>query len=196
MTLEKEILVIINKGEFERTLSSLTQKLGKPKKKKRLGIDCSDYSRQDIDNRIRITDGQVELMQKVGGWNDEKRQELRLEVEDSPEMAVMAYKIIRNLLTGDKVETCLIQNENYIFETKDFEIKLTRQIGKKEVYNYEVEVKDHGLSPREVARKMGLPDKKPVVHTPEFWSRWNGEVNLRIDDLSDDELLGIIRKFF
>jgi len=196
MTLEKEILVMIDKEEFEQALVDLTKKLGKPKKKRRLGIDCSDYCRQDIDNRIRITDGQVEIMQKVGDWNDEKRQELRLEVEDSPEMALIAYKIIRNLLTGDKVETCLIQNENYIFKTEEFEIKLTYQTGKKEMYNYEVEVKDHDLDPREVARKIGLPNKESVVHTPEFWSKWNDEVNLRVNDLSNEEFLRIIRKFF
>ena len=196
MTLEKEILVMIDKEEFEQTLIDLTKKFGKAKKRKRLGIDCSDYSRQDIDNRIRITDGQAEIMQKVGGWNDEKRQEIRLEIEDSPEMALWAYKIIRNLLSGNRVETCLVQNENYIFETSGFEIKLTRQTGKKTVYNYEVEVKDHDLDPREVARKLGLPNKKPVVHTPEFWFKWNKEVNLRAGDLSDGELLRIIRKYF
>jgi len=196
MTLEKEILVMIDKEEFEQVLVDLTKKLGKPRKRKRLGIDCSDYGRQDIDNRIRITDGQVELMQKVGGWNDEKRQELRLEVEDSPEMALRAFKIIQNLLIGDRVETCLIQHENYIFETKDFEIKLTRQTGKKTAYNYEVEVKDHDLDPKKVSKELGLPDKVPVGHTPAFWTKWNDGVNLRANDLSDEELLGIIRKFF
>ncbi len=196
MTLEKEILVMITKDEFEAALGRLKEKTGKAKRRRRLGIDCSDYGRQDISSRIRITDGQVEVMQKIGGWNDETRQELRLEIEDSPEMALNAFKMIRNLLTGDKIETCLIQNESYIFETKEYEVKLTYQTGKKEVYNYEVEVLDHNLDPREVVKKLGLPDKEPVVHTPEFWTKWNEEVNLRADDLSDEELLAIIRKYF
>jgi len=193
-TTETEILSIISEDDFKKLLGKLRKKHGMPKETIRLAIQCTDYTYQDIDTRIRITDGKAEIVQKVGGWDAKSRVELVTPLAPSVDVVLNAYQTIRNLLKGNEIETSIIQLKSFIFEYSDFEIKLTHQFGKKDVYNYEVEVFNGKLTPLEIASKFEMPINTPE-NTPEFWKRWNKTVNLSADRLSDTELRSTIANY-
>ncbi|MFZ5365748.1 MAG: hypothetical protein ACOZBZ_00460 [Patescibacteria group bacterium] len=195
MDTEKELLSIISKEDFNILLEKFKRKFGKPKKTKRLAIQCTDYDYQDIDTRVRVTNGVAEIIQKVGKWNATSRIEIRTPLPPSSDAVFNAYKTLRNLLKRHKIETSIIQLENWVFERANFEIKLTHQFGKKDVYNYEIEVLSDELSPLDIASKFNMPIDSPLT-TPEFWKQWNESVNLYADQLSDDELKNIISNYF
>lgn len=199
MAEEKELLTILSKIEYEKVLVRLTEEFGDPKIVKRLSLQCTDYSRVDIDTRIRITNGEAELMQKVGDWKNitkgKARTEISVVLPSDVNTIARLYKIIRNLVNGASVENIIMQFENLVWKTKDFEFKLTHQFGKGDGYNCEVEVFDHSLSPKEMVLKYSVPIHLPT-QTQDFWRKWNERVNLDANKLSDKELLDIISKYF
>lgn len=133
-------------------------------------------------------------MQKKGGWKDDVREEISTPLKSEVTVILSAYKTIRNVLNGDNIETPIIQTDSYLFANDDYEIKMTCQSGKVDVYNYEIEVFDHELDPMNVASELGLPVDSPV-NTPEFWKDWNSKVNLKADDLDYEQLTAIIKKY-
>ena len=191
---EKEIWSILSKNDYEKFLEVLKSTGLVPKQTKRLAIQATDYYRKDLDTRIRITNGIPEIMQKKGGWNDDIRNEIAIPLAPDSHIVLSAYKMIRNLLTGENIETAIIQTENTIFNNKEYEIKLTHQTGKVDVYNYEVEVYNHDLDPMEIITKFEMPVNSPNK-TPEFWKEWNSKVNLSADLLTDEQLLEIIKSY-
>jgi len=191
---EKEIWSIISKSNYHKILKLLKGKFRTEKYTKRLSMQATDYNRQDLDTRIRITNGKVEIMQKKGEWKGDTRVEISVPLNCSHDDIFYAYKIIRNLLTGSNVETSIIQTENHIFENADYEIKLTHQFGKTDVYNYEIEVFNHAIDPKEIVKEFNIPINSPE-NTPEFWKEWSQKVNLQADLLSDKELLELIKRY-
>jgi len=194
MTEEKELLTILSKKEYKRLLNYLSKKLGKPKIVKRLSLQCTDYRWDDLDTRIRITNGKAEIIQKVGDWKNYLRNEISIELPPDPKVIFNIYQIFRNMMRGQKVLTPIMQYENRLFLTKDFEIKLSRQFGKKEVYNCEIEVTDSRVDLEDLVKKYNIPIKPPG-QTQDFWEKWNKTVNLSADELSEKELFEIIRKY-
>lgn len=193
MAEEKEILTILSKEEYEKLLARLIKELGKPKLVKRLSLQCTDYNWVDIDTRIRITDGKAEIMQKVGDYRKRIRNEMKIPLVSDAQTIFDMYTIFRNVIEGE-IQVPIMQYENRLFITKDFEIKLTYQFGKEDAYNCEVEILDSDLNPEAVARSFDIP-----IHLPEdtvdFWKKWNERVNLDANKLSEEELLKLIGSY-
>jgi len=191
---EKEILTILSRDEYTRVLAWLKGNLSRPKRIRRLAVQCTDTSYDDLDTRIRITDGKVQLMQKIGKWKSKTREEIEINLPGNPEMILKIFKILRNAMKGDKVRTSIIQTDSLVFKSKDFEIKLTHQFGKSNKYNAEIEVFDPKIEPEEIAEKYDIPIHLPE-HTAEFWDSWSKAVNYYADELSEEKLLAIIKRY-
>jgi len=194
MTEEKELLTILSKKEYEEVFARLRKEFGKPEVVKRLSLQSTDYRWADVDTRIRITNSKAEIIQKVGDWKKQNRQEITIPLPSDPKILFDMYKIFMNAMRDEKVLTPIMQYENKLFKTKDFEIKLTYQFGKKDAYNCEIEVFDHALEPDDLAKKHNIPIHLPE-QTQDFWKNWNETVNLSATELSDEELLNIISKY-
>jgi len=198
MTEEKELLTILSEDEYKQVLERLQEKFGKPKTQKRLSLQSDDYGQTDIDTRIRITNGKAELMQKVGDWKNitkgKSRTEISIPLPSDADVITGLYRIIRNLMKGPKIENIVMQFESFIWETKDIEIKLTHQFGKGDAYNCEFEVFDNTQKPEDLMNKYYIPINLPT-QTEDFWRKWNMKVNLNANELSDEELLEIIKKY-
>jgi hypothetical protein len=147
-----------------------------------------------VDTRIRITNGKAEVIQKVGDWKKQNRQEITIPLPADPKIIFDMYKVFMNAMRDEKVLTPIMQYENRLFKGKDFEIKLTYQFGKQDAYNCEIEVFDLTLEPEDLANKYHIPIHLPA-QTQDFWKKWNETVNLSATELSDEELLGIISKY-
>ncbi len=98
------------------------------------------------------------------------------------------------MLESDNVQQRLCKWKVIFFNTDQFELKFTHQFGKKDVYNFEIEVGDLVLDPRDITTQLGLELDLPE-DTPEFWKNWNDTVNLSADQLSDEELVDLIRSY-
>ena len=194
MTEEKELLTILSKEEFENVLAHLEKEFGKPEIVKRLSLQSTDYRWADVDTRIRITNGKAEIIQKVGDWKKQNRQEITIPLPSEPKVIFDMYKIFMNAMRDENVLTPIMQYENRLFKTKDFEIKLTHQFGKKDAYNCEIEVFDLDLEPDDLAKKYAIPIHLPT-QTQDFWKKWNETVNLSATQISDEELLKIISEY-
>lgn len=195
MAEEKELLTILSKEEYEKVLARLEKEFGKPEIVKRLALQCTDYRWSDVDTRIRITNGKAEITQKVGEWKNYLRDEITVDLPSDPKVIFEMYKIFRNMMRDEEVLTPIMQYENRLFRTDDFEIKLTYQFGKKDAYNCEIEVVNSKLDPEEIGRKFDI-SIHPPDQTQDFWKKWNETVNLDANKLSDKELLGIIGSYF
>ncbi|MFC1790227.1 hypothetical protein ACFLZP_01945 [Patescibacteria group bacterium] len=195
---EKELLTILSRKEYSQVEKFLKAELGKPKIQKRLSLQSDNYAQVNIDTRIRITNGKVELIQKVGDWKNitkgKPRKEISVPLLSDAKIIFALYEIIRNLIRGPKVENIVMQYKSCLWKNKSFEIKLTYQFGKSDAYNCEVEVFDHSLNPEDLAREYKIPIHLPT-QTPNFWRKWNKKINLFSDELSDKELLKIIKGY-
>jgi len=194
MAEEKEILTIINKEEYEVLCKRLKKAFASSRNTKRLAIQCTDASSDDLDTRIRISNKKVTLIQKVGKWKSKIREELEIDLPKEKDDILRIFKILRNMLKGDKVRTSVIQTESLTFENEDFEIKLTHQFGKTDKFNAEIEVFNTKIEPEEIAEKFDIPVRLPE-HTAEFWDNWNKEVNFSADELSKEDLGKLIEEY-
>lgn len=194
MAEEKEILTIINKEEYEALRERMEKAFASSKNTKRLAIQCTDTANDELDTRIRISNKKVTLIQKVGKWKSKTREEIEIDLPKEAGEILHMYKILRNMLKGDKVRTSVIQTDSLTFKNEDFEIKLTHQFGKTDKYNAEIEVFDIKIEPEEIAEKFNIPIRLPE-HTAEFWDNWSKEVNFSADELSEEDLKKLIEEY-
>ena len=66
--IEQESWGVLTKQKFEHSLVLFTKQFGRPISSKRLSFSFWDHNRNNIDTRIRITDGHAEIIQKIGKW--------------------------------------------------------------------------------------------------------------------------------
>lgn len=193
--LEKEIWGQLTEAQFHQKLTELGASLGQPKTVRRLALQITDYNRKDLDTRIRIDQNRVRLMQKMGDWNASVREELELDlsISTADEVCVL-WKLLENLLIGDNVKKTLMQLENQVFDTDDFEIKLTHQSGVRDAYSFEIEAKDINSDPITIGKLYGLePDLS--VKDDKYWQEFNEKTNLDINVLSEQDLKNIIGQY-
>jgi len=81
---EVEIWGIIPAKLFPTIKARITKLLGKPVLKRRLSIEISDWNNKHLDTRIRITDGCCELVQKVGAWDNNQKEEIAIPLASNP----------------------------------------------------------------------------------------------------------------
>jgi hypothetical protein len=193
---EEESWGVLTKEQFESFLDKFTKKYDKPIHSRRLSFSFWDHARNEIDTRIRITDGKAEVMQKVGGIGDQKvrvRTETRTALLANTEDLFNTYKIFRVLIPDN--DSCFIyQHDNYIFKQPDFEIKLTHQLGKVDKYNFEVEVDTSKINMNQLLKELGLSEMVTLTNS-EFWDKWNEELNLKDTDLEEEKIREIITQY-
>jgi hypothetical protein len=198
MSEEKELLTILSREEHEDVLIRLKKEFGEPKTQKRLSLQSDDYDQEDIDTRIKITNGEVELVQKVGDWKNitkgKSRTENSISLKKDAKFILVLNKILRNLVKGTNTQNIIMQYENLIWKKADFEIKLTHQFGNGNAYNCEVEVFNNSVKPKDLMKKLDIPIHLPAM-SQDFWREWNKKVNLSADGLSNKELLEVIKKY-
>lgn len=194
--LEREAWGQLSKEQFEEFLMLFGKRFGKPKMHRRLSISFWNHEMNEIDTRIRITDGKAEIMQKVGSWEGATRwdrEERQVKLFSDAEQIFSAYKILRHFLPSH--EPCqIIQFDNYVFKIDDFEIKLSHQTGKTDKYNFEVETLNDESNLDVILKDLGLIDLVTVTDV-EFWNNWNDELNLNDKDLSEEQILELIKEY-
>ena len=194
--IEEEIWGILTKEQFGYFLSEFTRRFGNPVKSRRLSFSFWDHTRNQIDIRIRITNGNPEIMLKVGTWEDTDawvRSEQRINLQADSDEVFTAYQILRTLIPGE--DDCYIyQSTSYIFKTLDFEIKLTHQSGKSDKYPFEVEKVTPAVDLNKILIDLNLSDKVTVTDT-EFWDKWNQELNLKDKELNKEQIIDLIKKY-
>lgn len=193
---EQEVLGEIDKELFNELKTKFTKEYGSPKEKKRLAISFWDpVISQNLDTRIRITNGSPEVMQKSGEWENREildQREIALPLPKNVEDVYNAYLLF---LSYSKKEfpPRIIQHRSQIFDTPDFEIKLAVQFGASDKYIFEIE-KTGKADLLEFTESLGLI--KYILKTDAaFWLKWNKKVNLSTKDLSEKEIKGIINKY-
>ena len=87
-----------------------------------------------------------------------------------------------------------MQHVNYIFSTHEYEIKLSKQIGKNYKYPFEIEAIRPDVDLMDVAKAYNLkPDLSDKGE--EFWNKWNDEVNLDLQEMQESEIKNIIKEY-
>lgn len=191
---ETEIWGELTAQQFQIKLTEFSDKFGKPLLSKRLALQADHFKRHDLDTRIRITDGQTELVQKVGSWEATTRSEIHVKLDLDANGILNLYQLLINQLPLKHRQTNLIQYSNYIFNTSDYEIKLGEQSGKQTVYHYELEAKTSAANLENKRLELGLPESLRQSDEA-FWTAWNQRVNLNYDDLSKQQLIELIQKY-
>lgn len=194
--MEEEVWGVLTKDEFGKFLGEFTRRFGKPVYSKRLTFSFWDHRRNNIDTRIRVTNGKAEIMQKVGKWEGSQirsRSEQSVKLDSDLEVVFGAYKVLRVLIPGE--DQCYIyQTEDYIFRKNNFEIKITHQTGKTDKYLFEVEAIAKKVDLKKVVRDLELTDLVRVTDE-EFWNKWNEELNLKDNDINEDKLKNLINEY-
>ena len=194
--MEEESWGVLTKLKFNQLLDQFTKRFSKPIRSKRLAISFWDHNRNEVDTRIRITDGNAEIMQKIGDIGESKhrmRSEQKVNLPPDSEEIFNTYKILRVLIPGDN--SCYIyQYDNFVFEQPDFEIKLTQQSAKTDKYNFEVEVYGKKSKLNMILTNLGLSNMVTTTDA-KFWDKWNDELNLKDTDLKDEQIKWLISTY-
>lgn len=196
--LEKEMRGFITADTFESTIDRFTESLGQPKYSKRLSLALADYDNLTLETKIRITNGEAEVVQKVGDFTAIDREEITIKLNSfESERLVDLYKTYRNFLkdVGNAMLT-LIQHENYVFADDRFEVKLFRQFGKNEFFAFEVEALSE-MSDSEL-EEFCVQNNLVVDHNyNDFDSiqKRNSKVNIDLHALPEKDLEVIINEY-
>ena len=123
------------------------------------------------------------------------KNEVELALPEDLDYFVELFEIIKNLLIYSETGFMrLLQFENALFKTKNYEVKLTHQYGKTDIYSFEVEVNKEEFDPVAISKKLGLePDLS--VKTNEFWMNYSDRVNFNIKDWTIDQLKGELSRY-
>lgn len=194
--IEEESWGILTKKQFDQFLDQFTKKFGVPIHSKRLSFSFWDHNRNEIDTRIRITNGKAEIMQKIGDVGEGQkrvRSERKIDLKSDLNEIFNSYQIFRVLIPGN--DSCYIyQHDNYIFKQPTFEIKITHQSGKTEKYNFEVEAIGNNIDLSLILKDLKLFDLITTTDV-EFWNKWNEELNLKDHDLDEKQIQVLINKY-
>ena len=98
MAEEKEILTIINKEEYEALHEKLGKVFSSSKRTRRLAIQCTDTTNDELDTRIRISNKKVTLIQKAGKWKSKVREEIEIDLPNDADVVLNVFKMLRNML--------------------------------------------------------------------------------------------------
>ncbi len=193
--LEKEVWSEITKDLYEEKLKEFTNSLGKPRFQNRVAIRMGHSDNIALNTRMKIDDGKPFILQKTGGLNNMNKNEVELALPEDLDYFVELFEIIKNLLIYSETGFMrLLQFENALFKTKNYEVKLTHQYGKTDIYSFEVEVNKEEFDPVAISKKLGLePDLS--VKTNEFWMNYSDRVNFNIKDWTIDQLKGELSRY-
>lgn len=188
MSKEIELWGDLREEQFKKFLKLLKKTFGKPIIRKRLAIKMVSDTKHKVDTRIKITDGKPEAVQKLGDWDSPTREEITIQLSNNLDALMNIYTVIKNLLPEESRILNIIQVEEYIFDTKQIEIKLAHQIGNKDGYFVELESKSNNAELEEFAKKYEIETKKGKERRAVL-DRWNKEINMNGNEMSDKDIL-------
>ena len=193
--IEKELWGTMPFDKYTKKVELFTKEFGEPRKSKRLALRFGPNERMYINTRIRITDGDAKLMQKVHERDESTADENELDIPNNSDYIINLFKTYKVLLQDfENTHFRLIRFENLIFDTKDYEIKLTHQFGNDEIYSFEVEAKTEDADIKGFCEKYDLvPD--PNASSDEFWVEYNKRVNVDVANWSDEQLREVIEEY-
>jgi hypothetical protein len=193
--IEKELWGTMPFDKYNTKVELFTKEFGEPRKSKRLALRFGPNERMYINTRIRITDGDAKLMQKVHERDESTADENELDIPNNSDYIINLFKTYKVLLQDfENTHFRLIRFENLIFDTKDYEIKLTHQFGNDEIYSFEVEAKTEDADIKGFCEKYDLiPD--PNANSDEFWVEYNKRVNVDVANWSNDQLREVIEEY-
>ena len=194
--LETEVLSGIPKAEFDAKIVEFTAKYGQPKVQKRLGIILASYS-TEIDTRLKITNGQAHLVQKIGDGKQQviARQEINLDLSLPATDLLKLVRMIQNLGAAIPGFTSVLQQyDSRIFDLPSCEVKFYHQFGENSYYGFELELTQEGVDIHQELESLGL--KLDGVNKDEdYWHDYDQKYNLDAVKLSDTELLHLLDKY-
>ncbi len=104
------------------------------------------------------------------------------------------FNILNNIISDKLSYKNIIQLENYIFNKEDYEIKLTHQFGKEDIYNFEVEVFNHNLDILKICNDNNLVSDLEKKDN-NYWKEYNKKVNLDMKNLDILKIKTIIESY-
>ena len=161
--LEKELRGEIDSDTFTQKCAEFTKKYGQPDHYRRLSLLAIDLD-TPVDSRVRITNGQCEIMQKcrVGKSRDmSEKIEISIPIAADPTTVFNAYQILINQLSTyqpERLLTITAETENHIWEVSDCEVKMSHLYGNGNFYNFEIEARAPESDIVAVAENLDLVD--------------------------------------
>lgn len=201
MPLESEIIGEFNRELFEAKREEFTTKFGAPTVKKRLGLMVFDRNNPDVDTRVRITNGQAEVMQKVKKSEDGSghfvKDEISYAIPSTVDAVYNAFLTYTNLLQAkyhQQLIRLLVQTENYVWQLPDYELKISHQFGQNDYYTFEIEALTADCDLARVQETLGLTTTANFASTERKLFR-QSSVDLDADKLSETEIKTIISDY-
>lgn len=197
--IETEISAEITQDSFTKYFDKFSKEFGQPQKVKRIAFMVIERGKK-LDNRLKITNGKVELVQKYTISVDESgkriKEEITIELNKDLDTVNQTIKLMENFYKANDTKPfrCIVQHENYLWLTKGVEIKLSKQFGKNNYYVYEVEAMQDNINVNEVEQELGLnPDAD--LNSQERRNYRAEQVDLNMDELTQKEVEELIIKY-
>lgn len=202
---EIEVWSEMSKEIFDIKLHEFTERFGEPQKKKRMAFRFGFNDFYKINTRIRMTNGYPEIMQKTGDVPDAMmRTEIDYPLEKDAQKILDVTNFFKKILMCrfEEIHFFLLQFDNYVWRTQDFEVKISYQLGNEAIYHFEVEMMaNKGQSAEEnehrlqtVCDDLGL-EADFSVRDNDFWEAYNKRANIDVRDWSDEQLLEVINSY-
>jgi hypothetical protein len=195
---EVELLSSISPELFEQKVAQFRTKYGEPSVQKRLGIIIGGHSYSKmIDTRIKITNGQAHIVQKIGRAKNGRRsaEEIDIRLDMNAEELLSFIRLMQGFGKVNPGFISLIQQyDNLLFDTPDAEVKFYKQSNLiNTCYGFEVELTDHKRDLDEVCTELGL-EQDNIVRDKAFWLKYDYDYNIDGLTISDEDLLLLIEK--
>lgn len=196
---ESEITADISKETFNLYLSRFTNQLGEPVLKRRISFMVLERGKA-LDNRVKITNGQARVVQKLRTPPTElgKRvnEENEFDIPNNLESVKNAIDLFVNFYEIYNIEALklVVQHENYLWINSDYELKISRQFGKQDLYVYEIESISDKKTPEEIQEDLQM-NVDYDSFSPERQLLRRENVDIKFEELSENEFDGLINKY-
>ena len=195
MTIEREIWSEMDFRTYNAKKEEFTQNFGKPKVVKRLAFRFGPDNAHYINTRIRITNGDAKIMQKVHNVDRNSATERELDIPNDRDYIVSLFNTYRTILLQFEQTHCyLLRFESITFEHEDVEIKLTHQFGNENVYSFEVEALADDVDISKKCEELGLIPRDNKLDD-DFWKAYNKRVNVDVMLWEDEKLDEILKQY-
>jgi len=193
--LEIEVRGTLSEESFYNDLKRFSEQFGEPFRQRRMAIRIGTLNKYGINNRIKITNGIPEIVQKIGSVSSLIREELSFKIGRDIDEIYQAYLVLRNTITDPLLKRSVImQFDNFIFKGKNFELKFAHQTGKLDKFVFEVEAKEDNLDLEKVCKELNLNPNMQSM-SEEDWIKWNADLNIDADELDEKYIKALIKSY-
>lgn len=195
---EAEITADLTEVNFKKYINHFTKTLGKPNLKRRISFMVLERGKP-LDNRIKITNGEAMIVQKIKSKGDvpglRVNDEIEINIPNDLENVKKSIKLLENFYNIFETEALklIVQHENYLWETSEFELKLSRQFGKGDLYLYEIESFGN-KTPEELEKELELKPDFEAFSEERQKLRREG-IDIPFNEILDTEIDKLILKY-